>query len=162
MLSISLPTLIFRHIHKDGHSVNLPSGRLYMELNSLCTLRDYLDNEVHRRKHAEISGSIFRSHFSVESERRISHVFISITLHYLNLVVLKSVAKIRKIIKPTKFFLKIFAHLSQFLYFCTEIGVLGAGISHQHPKKKPLPSRKRCRGSSYNNVSSFHMIGLRP
>ena len=93
MLSILLPTLIFRHIRKNGHSVNLPSGRLYMELNSLCTLWDYLNNEVHRREHAEVSGSIFRSHFSAESERRISHVFISVTLHYQNLYFLKNGAR---------------------------------------------------------------------
>ena len=53
-------------------------------LDSLYLLSgDGLDNEVHRRTHTDISGSTFRSHLiSGESERRVSDVFIRVTLHY--------------------------------------------------------------------------------
>lgn len=62
----------------------LPSGRLLLDAYFFMYCGS-LDNEVRRREHAETSSPFRRSHFSTESERRISYVFINIILHYLNL-----------------------------------------------------------------------------
>ena len=151
MLSISLPMLIIRHIRKDGHPVNSTKWPSVYGAYFLMYLWDYLDNEVHRREHAEISGSIRRSHFSAESERRISHIFIRVTLHYLNLYCLKQRDKGKAFSRHGKIFTQNFC-VSQlfFVLLHQNWGVFGASISHQHPKMKPLLSQKRCRGSSYN------------
>ena len=78
-----------------------------------------LDNEVHRRGHANRSGSHIRSHLPSESERRVDVIFMWVTLHYLTLIVSNSAAKIRKIFEPAKIFRKILANIVRILYFCT-------------------------------------------